>query len=305
MIFHEIYGKYFETVAAILEQAVTGTLTQERLSALVQEHAFGESILTIPANLKDGTWPLLRADLTTPIRHTPHTPLTNLQKQWMKALLQDPRVRLFDLPEDGLEDVEPLYDPKTFVWFDRYEDGDPYENEEYIRRFRMILQALREHRRIKIKFFGHLGTENTCVFLPAKLEYSAKDDKFRLYAFTRGRLFLINLARIRSCVLREPFDPAELPEIHYREKSVVFALIDERNALERVMLHFSDLEKETVRLDETHYRVMLYYKQSDETEILIRILSFGPVLRVLEPGPFLDLIRERLNRQRLVSAASR
>ena len=79
---------------------------------------------------------------------------------------------------------------------------------------------------------------------------------------------------------------------------MVFELIDERNALERVMLHFSDLEKETVRLDETHYRVELWYKQSDETEILIRILSFGPVLRVLEPEAFLGLIRERLKKQK-------
>lgn len=55
MIFHEIYGKYYETVAAILEQAVSGKLTNDSLATLVREHAFGESMLTIPANLKDGT----------------------------------------------------------------------------------------------------------------------------------------------------------------------------------------------------------------------------------------------------------
>ena len=65
MIFHEIYGKYFETVSAILERAVAGELTQDGLAELVREHAFGESMLTIPANLKDGTWPLLRDDLST------------------------------------------------------------------------------------------------------------------------------------------------------------------------------------------------------------------------------------------------
>lgn len=297
MIFHEIYGKYFETVSAILERAVAGELTQDGLAELVREHAFGESMLTIPANLKDGTWPLLRDDLSTPLQTAPHTPLTNLQRQWMKALLLDPRIRLFDVPEDGLEDVEPLFDPDTFVWFDRYADGDPFENETYIRHFRLILTSLREHRKIKIKFYGIRGSENEWVFLPARLEYSPKDDKFRLYAFARGKLFFINLGRIVKCILREPFEPAELPEIRFREKSVAFELIDERNALERVMLHFSDLEKETVRLDETHYRVTLWYKQSDETEILIRILSFGPVLRVLEPEAFLALIRERLRKQ--------
>ena len=152
MIFHEIYGKYFETVSAILERAVAGELTQDGLAELVREHAFGESMLTIPANLKDGTWPLLRDDLSTPLQTAPHTPLTNLQRQWMKALLLDPRIRLFDVPEDGLEDVEPLFDPDTFVWFDRYADGDPFENETYIRHFRLILTSLREHRKIKIKF---------------------------------------------------------------------------------------------------------------------------------------------------------
>ena len=60
-------------------------------------------------------------------------------------------------------------------------------------------------------------------------------------------------------------------------------LYDTRNALERAMLHFSDLEKETERIDDKHYRVTLKYRQGDETEILIRILSFGP--RALRRSP--------------------
>ena len=55
-------------------------------------------------------------------------------------------------------------------------------------------------------------------------------------------------------------------------------LTDERGARERVLLHFFHLEKETKRLDDTHYQVTLHYEQNDETEILIRILSFGPVV---------------------------
>ena len=74
-------------------------------------------------------------------------------------------------------------------------------------------------------------------------------------------------------------------------------LYDSRNALERAMLHFSDLEKETERLDDKHYRITLNYKQGDETEILIRILSFGPVLKVIEPETMVRQIRERLERQ--------
>ena len=74
-------------------------------------------------------------------------------------------------------------------------------------------------------------------------------------------------------------------------------LYDTRNALERAMLHFSDLEKETERIDDRRYRITLHYRQGDETEILIRILSFGPVLKVIEPEGMVAQIRERLAKQ--------
>ena len=68
------------------------------------------------------------------------------------------------------------------------------------------------------------------------------------------------------------------------------------------MLHFSDLEKETERIDDRHYRIILHYRQGDETEILIRILSFGPVLKVLEPETMVAQIRERLAKQMALMA---
>ena len=64
------------------------------------------------------------------------------------------------------------------------------------------------------------------------------------------------------------------------------------------MLHFSDLEKETERIDDRRYRITLHYRQGDETEILIRILSFGPMIRVLEPQRFVDQLRQRIERQK-------
>ena len=79
--------------------------------------------------------------------------------------------------------------------------------------------------------------------------------------------------------------------------SLTFELTDRRNALERVLLHFSHLKKETERLDEQRYRVTLYYDRRDETEMVIRVLSFGPVIRVTEPRHFIDLLRRRIQRQ--------
>jgi len=63
------------------------------------------------------------------------------------------------------------------------------------------------------------------------------------------------------------------------------------------MLHFSDLEKETVKINDSKYKVFLTYDRDDETEILIRILSFGPLIKILSPQSFIDLIKERLKLQ--------
>ena len=38
----------------------------------------------------------------------------------------------------------------------------------------------------------------------------------------------------------------------------------------------------------------IVYDEADETEIVIRILSFGPMVRVTAPDTMIDLIRERL-----------
>lgn len=297
MLFSEIYGNYFNAVAAILKKAVEETLTERTLTETVQTVAFGESVLTIPVRLREETWPLLEKDLSTPLRHVPIMPLTTVQKQWMKALLRDSRIQLFSPSEAGLEDVEPLFRPGTFVYFDRYTDGDPYGDGEYIAHFHTILRALKEKRKLRVRFRGHTNIRHSFICVPHRLEYSPKDDKFRLLAVKNGQLTTINLARIRSCELRDTYTEEEYTPVEYRERSLTLLLTDERNALERAMLHFSDLEKETVKLDGQHYRIQLRYKTEDETELLIRVLSFGPMVQAVEPEDFVRQIRERLARQ--------
>ena len=297
MIFSEIYGSYFKAVSAILAKAVDGTLTEREITRTVLENAFGESLVTIPAKLSDGSWPLLTADYGTPLRHAPHAPLTTLEKQWLKALLLDPRIRLFDPSEEGLEDVEPLFTPDQFVYFDRYADGDPYDDPRYIEHFRLIIRAMHEKRKLRVRFHGHRGTRQSYICIPYKLEYSSKDDKFRLITGFRNKPLTVNLSRIDSVHILEPWDESEYLQPREREKTLVMELYDSRNSLERAMLHFSDLEKETERIDDRRYRISLHYRQGDETEILIRILSFGPVLKVIEPETMVKQIRERLERQ--------
>lgn len=297
MIFSEIYGSYFKAVSAILSKAVDGVLTERELTRTVLENAFGESLVTIPAKLTDGSWPLITTGFGTPLQHKPHMPLTTLEKQWLKTLLLDPRVRLFDPSEEGLEDVEPLFTPDQFVYFDRYADGDDYSDPRYIEHFRMIIRAMHEKRKLRVRFHGHRGTRQSYICIPYRLEYSSKDDKFRLITGFRNKPLTVNLSRIDSVHILDPWEEEKYRLPQEREKELVMELYDTRNALERAMLHFSDLEKETERIDDRRYRITLHYRQGDETEILIRILSFGPVLKVIEPETMAAQIRERLTKQ--------
>lgn len=302
IFFNEIYGTYFNVVSSILQQAQTGELTVEKLNRIVQEQAFGDSYLTIPKSLRDCEWPLLQNDMTTPLQHTPSMPLTTLQRRWLKTLLSDKRMQLFDVDCTGLEDVEPLFSQEQFVYFDRYNDGDPYDDPQYKQHFRLLLQAIAEKRRVEISFLNNKNDNMRKRYLPMQIEYSAKDDKFRLKAVCGSSLHYVNVARIKECQLLEQ-DAAEICEQKAPERCKLTALLtDERNALERAMLHFSHLEKTTERLDEKHYRLHLTYDKSDAIEMVIRILSFGPLLQVQEPASFIELLRKRLQKQLALQA---
>lgn len=304
MIFSELYSAYYAAVSAILARAVRGELDEAGMKELVRTHAFSESALTILPALKEGKWQLLRPDLTTPLTTEPEMPITLLERRWLRAILNDPRIALFSIRADGLEEVEPLFAPEDIHIYDRYLDGDPYGDEQYIRNFRTVLDAIRRERPLLVNAITRSGYTYRHKVMPKKLEYSEKDDKFRLIAIGKGRT-IINLARILDI---RPCHAADLLERELDApvmKPLTLRIIDRRNALERVMLHFAHFEKQTERIDEMNYRMTLKYDAQDETEMVIRVLSFGPMVEVEGPSAFRNLIRERLVRQRRLDLARR
>ena len=297
MIFSELYSAYYNAIAAIISKIIDGEHSEKELQKVVAERAFGESILTIMPSLKSEKWQLVRPDMTTTLEHKPTMPLTTLQKQWLKAISLDPRIKLFGVEIPGLEDVEPLFTPADYHVYDKYGDGDPFEDEEYIRQFRIILEAIRKDSQIKFEMVNRKGNTMFVRCRPVRLEYSEKDDKFRLITVGWRAVSTVNLAKIRSCT-------------HYtgerqsvgEEKAVIYDTItvkirDERNAMERFMLHFAHFEKQAEKLDRKNYLVKIKYAHDDEPEMVIRILSFGPMVEVIGSESFKQLIIEKLKKQ--------
>lgn len=305
MIFSELYSIYYQVVARILRAALDHPLKEQEFRQIIEEYAFHESILNIEPAFAKRRWQLLREDGTTILRHAPSMPLTLVQKRWLKSIFLDPRMHLFqddvldEMERLGLKEIEPLFTPDDYEIFDRYADGDPYEDEGYLKNFRQILDAMKNQYPLSIHTENHRGSLTQMVLIPQYFEYSEKDDKIRLIGSDNRQGRTINLARIQRCerAAREcclQMTQMPMPKSRY----VMFELIDKRNALERVLLHFAHFEKQAERLEENHYKIKVWYDKDDETELVIRILSFGPMIKVTEPVRFVKLIKERLQNQR-------
>lgn len=299
MIFNEIYGAYFNTVSHILAEAVKNPVDKARLREIVEKYAFSESIISIENSFQLQKWQLLLPNGTTPIKNIPDIPLSLTEKRWLKAISLDPRIRLFDCDIEFDEEIEPLFTPDDYYVFDKYSDGDPYEDKEYIKNFRLILSAIKASVPLDIHIINKKSNDIEIIAIPEYLEYSEKDDKFRLILAGSKNGSVVNLGRIKSC---EIYDGGFRYKADYKSEnkkySITLELKNERNSLERVMLHFSHYEKYSEKIDDENYKVRIYYDKSDEAEVLIRVLSFGPLIRVTKPRSLVYFIKKRLLNQK-------
>lgn len=296
-LFHEVYSAYFSAVSEILARAVDGSLTSDMLKQICDEKAFSESFLKIIPALTEEKWQLLYPDMSTQLTKAPSQPLTALQRRWLKAISLDPRMKLFDFDWSFLDGVQPLFMPDDFVYFDKYTDGDPFDDQHYIEVFRTALDGIKSGSVAEIVYHSTKGNTRRIKCRLHLLEYSEKDDKFRLRVTGCRNVDILRVAGIESILLCPGlyFEPKpSQPQIMCCMEA---ELTDERNALERAMLHFSHFERETSHLGGKSYRLRVFYSENDETELLIRVLSFGPMMRVYAPESLVGEICRRLRMQ--------
>lgn len=300
MIFNEIYGCYYNAVAKMIELAIDGNLTEKEMNRIVSERAFDESMLSIVSALRQQDWQLIDENFNTPISEKPTMPLTVLQKRWLKTILIDPRIALFDVSTKVLDDVEPLFYPGDIVYFDKYLDGDDYTDPGYIRKFHIVMQAIREHRKIKMQYRSSKNKELCGTFASIKMEYSDKEDKFRVLSAGKWDLRTVNMGRIIKCeLLEEKFD-SDLQLPNRRREKVSFTLTDTRNSLERAMMKFTHYKKQVEKVGDDTYHVELEYDKEDETDVLIQIMTFGSFINIIGPETMKQEMEKRLSRQLLM-----
>lgn len=174
MLFHEIYGCYYQCVEKMIELALENDLTEEKMLEIIHQYAFQESELYIIPSIQDEKWQLIDKNLQTPLLHTPSLPLTTIERRWLKAISLDPKFKLFSITIPDIEE-EPLFTYEDYKIYDQYTDGDPYQSETYQNHFQLLLKAIQEKKEISVSYH-----HKTIRCIPYKIEYSLKNDKFRL-----------------------------------------------------------------------------------------------------------------------------
>lgn len=300
MIFNEVYSAYYKAVKEMLKYAAKNELNKELIYKIINEVAFEESSLSIVPSIEKEEWQVITGELKTPIKNDPSLCLTGIEKAWIKTVLRDPRAVLFNSEKETKEkisDEEILFSEEDTVFFDRYTDGDDYASEEYIANFKTVLRALKEKKKLRISFISGKGQVKKGLYTPIKIEYSDKEDKFRLICKANGTLYTVNIARIVNCGLSNESFSDKVKGLELSLKTVVFDIINERKTLERAMMKFSHYKKEVEKIGDNTYRVVLEYDKYEETDMLIQLMSFGSYINVISPIKIKKEISKRLKRQ--------
>lgn len=303
MLVNEIYGLYYYAVSEVLDAALQKArlengLSQNDVAKIIGKNTFDDMPLQVTHAISaGGKWQLLDGDGKSVLKNETNRPLTKLEKEWMKSLLSDPRIQLFEPDVAGLEEVESLFQTDDFVYFDQFQDGDPFLNEQYIQIFRSLLRAIKTHTSMKIRYQLKDGRDEWRICHPIRMEYSQRDDKFRVLSSVNGKSAVFNVAKILECLPGEPYSPEECKTEFHNKRSVELLVKDTGRILERLLIQFSIYKRETECIENHTYKVRLEYEAEDESDILIKVLSFGPGGKVVAPSNFIKKIKRKLEMQ--------
>ena len=258
-------------------------------------------------------------------------PLTKIEARWLLTILNNPLASLFMTESDikRLKEkiklapykVKPL-DFNCINYFDRYNfehkdlkgkktvNQDGRISNKDLKVLKIIKKGISEGFKLKIKYRNWRKQPIWITCAPCWIEYSIRDDLFRLWYVRNGKsgICIINIPRIEKVIelTNMKYDIKEqsmLLESIYKESmqeiQVEFFQGD-RNILDRILTEFSLWEKKCV-FDSVskYYRMTLYYSKMDESEIMMRLLSYGPFIRVVadDDNYVLSEVRNRIVKQ--------
>lgn len=263
-------------------------------------------------------------------------PLTNVECRWLKSICNHPFAQLF-LEKNILnkitnylgENIKELpiskikyYDRFHQQYYNKLEkynlntnelsQEDKEAAEKYINYFKIVLRNIttKTPNELTITYNTIKNRPVTKKVYPCWIVFCKRNHIFQLYSVNseNDQLEIINFERIAN--IEENIKSSNKYKHKQLEKKILSCLNIERvitiefynhkNVPDRILTEFSPWKKECIYDKTTEkYTMTLYYYKREETELLVRLLSYGPYIKISKVGNSLmsKNLRERINNQ--------
>lgn len=314
-LFHEYKNRYFNLVFKLLNLAKDG-LSEEEILEIIDKEAYDEKVigkdfitfeglilnhysdeenLNLLKKIDEKYYPVLNDYKETPLP----VRFTNIEKQWLKSMVNEKMAREFlgeklvlklEKELENVQAIEGEVIEKTNMFL-KEEDKDFNTIKEF---FFMAIQGIIKNCPIRYTNVDKNGNEyKDKLALPIRIEYSLRDENLRLslYSLDEDRPIMVLLKNIKAITLETNIKVnksreellMQLKDEKYSKEPIVLELVDKKMAMERCFMGLSSYERSTRSLGDNKYEVKIYYYIFDEDEVIRKILSLGPYVVVKSP----------------------
>lgn len=328
-LFDEVKNRYFHIVFRVLNECKDG-LSKKDIIKLIDDEDFEEKIIGKDNKTFEGlllneyedyeNYNLLKEEnglfypkvedsnkIAIPVR------FTNIEKAWLKSLLDEPLLKLI-LRENTIaklkEELKDIDSPSLSEFIETTNKSklpELLDSDQYETNFKVLLKAILEEKSIRYCNTDRLGNKYCDMeSLPVRLECSLKDDRFRvsMYSLNDNRPIMANLYTMSNIEIIEKeklsIDREVAIELlhknRYSEEPIILEVTDKKMAMERCFMSFSGMERSSRCLEEDRYEIKLFYYVFEEEEIIRKILTLGPYVKVLSPQRIIDEVIKRIRR---------
>lgn len=247
--------------------------------------------------------------VSTPFKNIPNDfmfPLTTIEISFLKAMIQDDKCKLImgdswkilkaELNKPEYNEIYPYFDKENYVIFDQYVNGDKLflEDQNYKNNFKFLLNAIKEKEPVYFEYTED-GVPKTKVSIPERIEYSQKEDRFKVIMNSKNRP--LDIQNIRLCKYSDgKLSPSKKKEI--LTCVVAIDIPEEKKYIRnRLFREFSPFERDCEKIDESGHILKFKFEAGDYKEISYRLLQFGPYVYCSEPECVHDRIKEKIDQQ--------
>lgn len=327
-LFNEVKNRYFGLVFKIINECAHGKSKREILK-IIEHGEFAQRVIgknqqsfsdiMLNTSRTDQNLNLLKEvdEIFYPaIKNSGEPPLpvrfTNLEKAWLKALLERDEVGMVIKEETREKLTKALGGFDTPIRKEYFEYTNVInlppimDTEAYVKNFRIILQALLDEKAIRYSNTDKNGNiHKNHISLPVSLEYSMRDGRFRvsMYSIDDKRPVMANIFTLSDLEISQEDVGISREEAKnllyvqkYSEEPLILEVTDKKGAMERCFMCFSGMDRTARSLGDNKYEVQFRYYLFEEENLIRNIISLGPFVKVISPKKIADEIIKRVKR---------